>query len=544
MIHAYMSNIKHKSVPAVPGFRKGYVKSRLFWVRIGAVLLSAVIQPTLSAPLSWWPLHWISWIPFLWAIHRQEGKGNIFMGYLGGTVSNLLIFYWIVSLLPNFTNIPMPMSVFLVFLLCSYLSLSWILLAWLIPKINRQFPRSWMFISPMLLVVVEWIMPQLFPYMQGASHYQITPIIQLASVTGLYGVSFLLFCSNSVFFDLINRFRSGKSINWYPLLILLLTVSITIVYGILRIQKYHRLLPSARILKVGLIQANFTPTDVEKRGFDKIHKTYMELSRAAVGQGAEWVVWSEGEFLVPFNTPAAKNMLKQNSRELGCPILLGGYGGEYVGDTYLSTNSAIHVHPRSGMGKRYDKQILVPFGEYMPFSEYLNTIYSKINWTSRFYPGKDSVVQTIDNTPYAFLICYEAIFPSLARKAVRRGARILVNITYDAWFGRTTAPHQHLMLATIRSAELGVPMIRLATTGITTSVDALGRMGDLSSLFKQEVLIHSIPLVYMPTLYSQIGNLFVWLCLAIILMAMLTVYIKRKRTSAQIEYNQIIRYNP
>jgi apolipoprotein N-acyltransferase len=527
-----MSNKQNKSEPKVPGFLKGYGNSRLFWLRIGAVLLSAIVQPTLSAPLSWWPLHWISWIPFLWAIHRQEGKGNIFMGYLGGSVSNLLIFYWVVNLLPNFTNIPIPMSIILVFLLCSYLSLSWIILAWLIPKINRWFPRSWMFISPALLVVIEWIMPQLFPYMQGASHYQVTPIIQLASITGLYGVSYLLFLSNTVFFDFLNHFRSDKSINWYPFIVLAVTVLLTLVYGFIRIHQYHQLQSNARILKVGLIQANFTPSDVEKTGFDKTHEIYMELSRLAVERGAQWIVWSEGEFLVALNTPAAKDILNKNSQGLGCPILLGGYGEEYIKDTYISTNSAIHVHPVSGLGQRYDKQILVPFGEYMPYAKALNFIYSKINWTSRFYPGKDSVVQTIDNIPYAFLICYEAIFPSLARKAVDRGARILINITYDAWFGRTSAPHQHLMLATIRSAEMGVPMIRLATTGITTSVDALGRMGDLSSLFKQEVLIHSISMVYMPTLYSKIGDLFVWLCLIIIMIAVLTIYIKRKKTTA------------
>jgi apolipoprotein N-acyltransferase len=532
MIHACMSNKRNKSLPADQRFAKGYGNPRLFWLRIGAVLISAAVQPALSAPFSWWPLHWISWIPFLWAIHSQKGKGNMFLGYLGGSVSNLLIFYWVVNLLPNFTNIKMPMSILLVFLLCSYLSLSWIILAWLIPKISRWFPRAWIFISPALLVVIEWIIPQLFPYMQGASHYQVTPIIQLASLTGLYGVSYLLFLSNSVFYDLIHRIRSGNPVNWYPVLVLAVVVTLTLVYGVFRIQKYNRLLPGAKNLKVGLIQANFTPRDAAVNGFDKIHKKYMELSQQAVEQGAQWVVWSEGEFLIPLNTTAAKDILIKACHKLGCPILFGGYGEEYIGDLYVNTNSATHVHPLSGLGKRYDKQILVPFGEYMPFARSLDFIYSKINWTSRFFPGKDSVVQIIDNIPYAFLICYEAIYPSLARKAVRMGARILVNITYDAWFGRTTAPYQHLMLSTIRSVEMGVPMIRLATTGITTSVDVLGRAGYLSSLFKQEVLVHSIPLIYMPTLYSRTGDLFAWLCLGMIMVAILTVWLKRARTSA------------
>jgi apolipoprotein N-acyltransferase len=512
-----------------PGFFKGYGNSRLFWLRLGAVCLTAVLQPTLSAPLNWWPIHWISWIPFLWAIHSQEGKGNVVLAYLGGTVSNLLIFYWLVNLLPNFTNIPIPISIILVFLLCSYMSLMWIGLAWGIPKIKNRFPKAWVVISPALLVTLEWIMPQLFPYMQGASHFQVTPIIQLTSITGLSGVSYLLLWSNCVGYDLINRYHHKKTIQWGHLVILMIALSLTIGYGLLRMQKNQQLVSKARILKTGLIQSNFKPVDIEKAGFDKIHQTYMDLSRIAVQQGAQWIVWSEGEFLVPFNTPAADQILSENSRELGCPILLGGYGGEYIGDTYVSTNSAIHVDPKKGLGKRYDKQILVPFGEYMPLEKYLGFIYSKINWSSRFHPGRDAVVQDINDIPYAFLICYEAILPSLARKAVNKGARILVNITYDAWFGRTTAPYQHLMLASIRSAEMGVPMIRLATTGITTTVDSLGRIGALSSLFKQEVLIHSIPLVYMPTLYSRIGDVFAWLCVWITVMTLMAILIKRKK---------------
>ncbi|MCK4836441.1 MAG: apolipoprotein N-acyltransferase, partial [Candidatus Aminicenantes bacterium] len=230
------------------------------------------------------------------------------------------------------------------------------------------------------------------------------------------------------------------------------------------------------------------------------------------------------------NTAYAKKILTQASQELGCPILLGGYGNRQINNKYVPTNSAIHVDPHKGMGKQYDKQFLVPFGEYMPFEKHLSFIYSKINWKSRFHPGDDSVVQKIQNIPYAFLICYEAIFPSLSRQAVNRGARLLINITFDAWFGRTTAPYQHLMLATIRSAEMGIPLIRLATTGITTTVNALGEMGDLSSLFKQEVLLYEVPLVYLPTIYSRIGDIFAWICIFTTVLSLILIAFKHQKS--------------
>jgi apolipoprotein N-acyltransferase len=180
------------------------------------------------------------------------------------------------------------------------------------------------------------------------------------------------------------------------------------------------------------------------------------------------------------------------------------------------------------VGKRYDKQILVPFGEYMPFEKQLNFIYRQIRWRSRFIPGQGPVVQQLDGISYGFLICYEAIFPALVRRSVQHGAELLVNITYDAWYGRTSAPHQHLLLATIRSVEHGIPLIRLGTTGFTTVIDSLGRIGSKSRLFEQEVLLHTVKLVHLPSLYTRIGNVFAWFCGLTFLIAVIFMVVKKK----------------
>lgn len=513
-----MKSSRTKGERHLPGLFRKSDKPGLFLLRFAAFLLTALLQPLIAAPFGLWFLHWVAWIPFLWAIHAQNGKRNLLLSFIGGTVSNGLIFYWVIKLLPNFTNISMSVSIILVFLLCGYLSLVWVVLAWLIPKFSHRFPETWIWMAPPLLVALEFIFPQLFPYMQGVSHYQVIPIIQLSSVTGVYGVSFLIFLANCVLFRLIRGFRDERKIIFKPLFILFLILASVLLYGYSRMSLYQSYRSSGKILKTGLIQANLTPEKVQAIGFDQVWKIYRELSREAVEKGSDWIVWSEGEFLIPLDTPAAEISLTNLSRKLGCPVLLGGYGEKIVGNRYVSLNSAIHVDPDTGMGQRYDKQILVPFGEYMPFEEYLSFIYSKINWTSRFYPGSESVVQPLQGIPYGFLICYEAIYPSLARKAVRRGARLLVNITYDGWFGRTSAPYQHLMLAAIRSAENGIPMVRLSATGITTTVDALGRMKPLSTLYKRQVLVHPVTMVHLPSVYSRIGDVFAWLCLVLIVL--------------------------
>lgn len=454
------------------------------------------------------------------------------LAFFGGTLSNLLIFYWVIELLPNFTNISLPLSVILVVLLCVYQGIVWMVLAWLTPRLRRVFPRLWMFISPALLVVMEFIMPQLFPYMQGVSHNQVIPIIQLSSLTGVYGVSYLIFWANCVMFDILEGFAKKRILLWKRGVLLVVTVSLVIGYGLLRIQAYNNRITGSDTLRVGLIQANLTTEDTAEMGFFRKHRLYLDLSRQAVERGARWIIWSEGEFPVSLDTGDARRILKQTSRYLNRPVLLGGYAHRNVNGQSVATNSAIHVHPDKGMGERYDKQILVPFGEYMPLEKHLSFIYRKINWTSRFYPGDGPVVQEIEGLSYAFLICYEAIFPRLARAAVNQGARLLVNITYDAWFGKTSAPHQHLMLSTIRSAEMGVPLIRLATTGISTTVNALGKTAGLSSLFKRQVLIYDVPLVVLPTLYSRIGDVFAWGCIFFTLVAVPVGVARERKQSA------------
>jgi apolipoprotein N-acyltransferase len=165
----------------------------------------------------------------------------------------------------------------------------------------------------------------------------------------------------------------------------------------------------------------------------------------------------------------------------------------------------------------------------MPFARQLDFIYRHISHRPSMSPGKDPVVQNLQDIPYGFLICYEAIFPSLVRETVQAGARLLVNITYDAWFGQTAAPYQHLWLASARSAENGIPLIRLGTTGISTIVDSLGRTGYLSHLFERRVLLYTVKLVWLPSLYSRIGDVFAWLCLLFALGSIAFLWLRGRR---------------
>lgn len=525
--------VKNENRSGKPGVFQAYGDWKIFWLRVLAVSWTVAQYPLLNITVNWWPLHWVAWIPFFWAIHSQEGRGNIWLSYAGGTLGHIFLFSWIASFIPNFSNIAEPVAILLLFLYCSYLSLFWILLAVFVPRIHRRFPRGWIWLVPALITAAEFLLPQIFPYTQGLTQYRVVALFQLSSITGVYGVTFLLMLCNCLVFHVLSRLRTAQPFPWKLVAGFLLIMLLVLSYGWRRQRLYQQAELTAPTLKAGMIQSNITPFEHRHMGMDKIRELYLEMSREAVERGADWIIWSEGEFKPPLNTPFAREILIQDSRLLNRPILLGGFHVSYKNGRRIASNSAIHVDPDEGMGKRYDKRFLVPFGEYMPFSRQLDFIYRRISHRPNLSPGKDPVVQYLRGIPYGFLICYEAIFPSLVRETVRSGARLLVNITYDAWFGKTAAPYQHLWLASARCAENGVPMIRLATTGVSTIVNSLGQTGSLSPLFERRVLVKPVKLVRLPGLYSRIGDVFAWICVCCTLFVPLWHGFRKRRIQGE-----------
>jgi len=175
-------------------------------------------------------------------------------------------------------------------------------------------------------------------------------------------------------------------------------------------------------------------------------------------------------------------------------------------------NSAFRIHGAGAVDERYDKNILLPFGEFVPMRDLLPFL-KKIKGVGNYNPGEGLQVFETPHANFVFLICYEAIRHRYVRGGVRAGADVLVNITYDAWFGDTSNPTQHLMLSAIQAAQYGVPLVRAATTGISASVDARGMILEQTKPFERTVLVADVKRVSVPTPYASLGDWFAWLCI-------------------------------
>jgi len=163
----------------------------------------------------------------------------------------------------------------------------------------------------------------------------------------------------------------------------------------------------------------------------------------------------------------------------------------------------------------YDKIHLVPFGEYVPWKRVLFFVDKLVQAAGDFASGEKAVVLDILPAKVGVLICYEAIFPELSRDLVNAGANFLVNITNDAWFGRSSAPYQHLSMAVLRSVENRVAMARCANTGISGFIDSRGRILQVTSLFEDATMLGSIQLGEGKTLYTRYGDWLAWTCLVV-----------------------------
>jgi apolipoprotein N-acyltransferase len=267
---------------------------------------------------------------------------------------------------------------------------------------------------------------------------------------------------------------------------------------------------SAETVRVALIQGNIAQEIKWDRKFQQqTTEKYARLSVAAKQETPALVVWPETAtpFYFPFHATLSRIVIDA-VKNTGADFLIGSPSFREKAGELAYYNSAYLVASDGSVKGRYDKVHLVPFGEYVPFKRYLPFLGKIVEQVGDFRAGRQGANLNWRGRGLGVLICYESIFPVLARAQVAAGADLLVNITNDAWYGRSSAPFQHFSMAVFRAVENRRPLVRAANTGISGFVDAAGRVTDASALFVDAVLTRPVSLVKVPALYTRIGDAF------------------------------------
>jgi apolipoprotein N-acyltransferase len=242
----------------------------------------------------------------------------------------------------------------------------------------------------------------------------------------------------------------------------------------------------------------------------------LTLSRetAAGANGAiEVFVWPEGALRVD-PAQARNRAVLEFVRSTGAEVWTGAnhYERDRLGRPIVH-NSAFRIFGRGSIDRRYDKNVLVPFGEYVPLRGVIPGI-ERVQAIGDFEAGADVPIYDTGRARFVFLICYEAIRSAFVRASLRDGANLIVNVTVDAWYGDTSEQSQHLMLAAAQSALNGVPLVRATTTGISAVVDARGVITDATGVFTRAAIVREVRPVRVSGPYARWGEWFAWLCVA------------------------------
>ena len=501
-----------------------------------ALLCSGVFQKWGSAPTSLWWLHLVGFVPALLVLSRLQGRRALLSGWLVGVAANASIFSWIVYTVETFSNLPWVLAVAALLLFSLAFGFYMAVFAWGFAPIRRASGGYWPVTVALWFAAVEYLNPQLFPYYQGVTWYQLSSFFLVTGITGVAGVSFFLLLTNCILVDLWERWRSAGGLaldrslrvslgTWLAFVVLACGFS---TYQQGRIEAAEA---TAGTVRVALVQANhdvFMRREMEilraqkeqRMGIPRgdrrsaITDDLVALSLEAFEQHGDIdvFIWPEGAIR---RSPASRRnrKVRQLIETTGAELWTGGgLSRRNPAGERTSFNSAFRVWPRGderriAVEPAYDKNILLPFGEFMPFEEYFE-ILQKIQGVGDFESGDGLTVFEGPAADFVFLICYEAIRHRYVRGGITRGARLLVNITYDAWFGDTDCPYQHLMLSVLQSAQYGVPMVRAATTGISAVADARGRIVARTDPFTRDVLVYDVPKVQVPTPYLYLGDWF------------------------------------
>ena len=304
-------------------------------------------------------------------------------------------------------------------------------------------------------------------------------------------------------------------------------VAATAAWGGLRLRE-NRLTREGTPYPVALVQGNIA----QEQKWDPalaptILRRYVDMSRTAAAGGARLIIWPESS--LPFflqEDPVGGATVRRLAFESRAHLLIGSDQIERATPPRYF-NSAFLITPDGTIGAIYRKMHLVPFGEYVPLKRLLFFAGPLVEAVSDFSAGEAPVMMPVAGHQVSTAICYEVVYPDLARYAVAMGSQLLTTITNDAWYGRSSAPWQHFAQASLRAVEQGRYLARSANTGVSGIVDPYGRVLVRSSIFEQTTLRGEIRFLDGRTVYARIGDVLAYGCAALTLAALL---LARRRT--------------
>lgn len=450
---------------------------------------------------------------FSYLVPATVGQGFL-LGWINGAVFYGGSCYWVYHVMHLYGGLSPILAAGLLVLFSLYIGLHTAvfaaLLAWA-AKARAGFSRKALVLAPFLWVAVELLRCYVisFPWnLLGTAQIDNSSLVRVATVTGVYGVSFEIALVNAAFAAAF-LVRPGRRRT-----MLAAAVTAAIVLQSTSLAHFDRIVGdrSARLVQLNVkLNEEWNSTTYPHRLDELVSLSLRPQSGAATPPAV--VVWPEspGPFFV--SDPTFLQALSRIT-STGPYVIAGSIGVKDSQSRNPSQlyNSALAVGPNASVQARYDKIHLVPWGEYIPFHSLFSFAQSLTHEVGNFEPGSQRVPIQLGSTRYGVFICYEAVFPGEIREFADRGAEVLVNISNDGWFGESGAPAQHLNMARMRAVENQRWLLRSTDTGITAIVDPLGRVTTTIPRNEAGVLDGDFGTSEDTTIYTRYGDWFPFAC--------------------------------
>lgn len=492
-----------------------------FLAALSGLMLAAAFPRT-----GWDFLAWVALVPLFLAISGKTPIQAARLGLVFGVAHFSCVVYWVVIAMTVYGGVPKVLALAILVMMSAVLGVYPAVFC-LAVRFCAKGPALFLVAAPAAWTALEFVRLHFltgFPWCSvGHAFYARTSLIQIADITGVYGLSFLAVFTNTALFLAFRAFRRlpafGFKVSFgaalFGLGAALVLLAAVLGYGKVRISDTDSLAAKAPKIRVAVIQGNIDQALKWEPGLQAATVSkYDALTRLASRKKPDIVIWPESAMPFHFlNEGVYTNRVLELVRQTGAALLAGspfcepdGAGG------WRCFNRAYLVSADGSVTGHYDKVHLVPWGEYVPLKKWMPFIDKLTQEVGDFQPGQPGRVLDAGRAKIGLGICYEIIFPALSRKQVENGANLLATMTNDAWYDRSSAAYQHFAMAAFRAVENKRALARAANTGISGFVDPSGRILGTTALFTDAAEVETLPLLEASTVYNSVGDLFSWLC--------------------------------
>ena len=509
------------------------IPARAWILALFSGVLQVLVFPRASA--GW--LCWAAITPLLYALLRghggkaelidSEGRSlrpfTLRQGFVIGWVSGVLWWfgtcYWVYPVFHSYGQLPAAAAAMVTVIFGTILGMHHGFFGLLVVMMARRATsgnRRPLFTAPFFWVAIELFRDRVIgcPWNPlGNAQVSNIPFARIASVTGVYGLSFAIMLVNCALTSAL-LLRGARRRN---LLISALAAAIALQLGVLTSPA-----PDTPTREAVLAQPDIPVPDTEWTAAEYDH-IISELAQSSVRAahtagpgGPALIIWPESPAPFYSNDPKFLHWLTAIAQDTHAGLIVGSVGLMVKpGGERLPLNSALVVAPQGNVLGSYDKIHLVPFGEYVPFKDLLFFAKKLTREVGEFGRGTERKVFDLNGIRTGIFICYESVFPDEVRQFAAGGAELLVNITNDGWYGDTSAPWQHLEMARMRAIENDRWLLVATNTGITVSIDPFGRVVKKAQRDVKTAIVVPFGTRSETTFYTRYGDLFAWLCVII-----------------------------